>query len=409
MSSLPSLMKPLPVAGIDGGTTRTRRFRHVPMRVLVLGGGVAGLETCLALRALAGDRVSVTLISPSRYLVHRPVSMHDPLDVRGRERVPVVRLAGAAGVLHDRAVSIDTDLRAVRTAGGYRLPYDALVLAVGAAPEPVPPRAEALDADHTAGCRALMRQLREGRIGSLAFVEPPAPARSFDLYDLAIDAAVSLRRQGVGADLTLVTAQPGPLAILGVRASGALRHTLEAHGLRVVESAYVRSIGYGEIELVPGPRRIVAERVIAAPRLTGRRLQHVPSDRDGFVPVDPQGRVRGLEAVFAAGDCTPFPVKHPSLAAQQADVVAAAIAADAGVPVAGERFTPMLSGILPSRLRWYVQAPLTGGAGDAARVSAHPPWPPTLRFDARFLAPRLADPRPAPRGATLATSAASAP
>ena len=45
------------VAAITGAPPRRwwrhdpRRFRHVPMRVLVLGGGVAGLETCLALRA----------------------------------------------------------------------------------------------------------------------------------------------------------------------------------------------------------------------------------------------------------------------------------------------------------------------------------------------------------------------
>ena len=72
-----------------------------------------------------------------------------------------------------------------------------------------------------------------------------------------------------------------------------------------------------------------------------------------------------MAGLFAAGDCTPFPVKHPSLAAQQADVVAAAIAADAGAPIAAEPFTPVLRGILPSRLRWYVEAPLTGGQGDA--------------------------------------------
>ena len=248
---------------------------------------------------------------------------------------------------------------------------------------------EALDEEHTADCRILMHQVREGRIGSLAFVEPPAPARSFDLYDLAIDTAVTLRRTGVDADLTLVTAQPGPLAILGVRTAGALRHTLDAHGLRVVDSAYVRSIGYGELELAPLSRRIAADRVIAAPRLAGPRLQNLPSDRDGFVPVDlPRPRSR-LEAVFAAGDCTPFPVKHPSLAAQQADVVASTIAADAGLPVTAEPFTPVLRGVLPSRLRWYVEAPLTGGEGDATVVSPHPLWSPDLRFDARFLAPRL--------------------
>ncbi len=379
------------------------------MRVLVLGGGVAGLETCLALRALAGDRVRATLIAPTPYITHRPVGVRDPLDVRARVRVPIARLARAAGadVRHDRAASIDPDARCVYTAEGYRLPYDALVVAVGARPAGVPARAEALDEGHTAGCRAVMQRVREGRVASVAFVEPPAPARPFDLYDLAIDTAVTLRRLGVDAELTLVTAQPAPLAFLGPRAAGALRSTLGSHGLRVVESAYVRSIGYGEIELAPLSRRLLAEAVIAAPRLVGPRLRNLPSDDRGFVPVDRQGRVAGAEAVYAAGDCTPFPVKHPSLAAEQADVVAAGIAAEAGVPVETGPFTPVLRGILPSRLRWYVEAPLTGGRGDATRVSAHPLWPATVRFDARFLVPQLAAAGSAHEAATMATTLAA--
>ena len=158
----------------------------------------------------------------------------------------------------------------------------------------------------------------------------------------------------------------------------------------------MRSIRSGEVELAPLSRRIAAERVIAAPRLVGPSLRHIPSDRDGFVPVDAHGRVPGVAGLFAAGDCTPFPVKHPSLAAQQADVVAAAIAADAGAPIAAEPFTPVLRGILPSRLRWYVEAPLTGGQGDATRISALPLWSSKLRFDARFLGPVLELPCPNP-------------
>jgi NADPH-dependent 2,4-dienoyl-CoA reductase/sulfur reductase-like enzyme len=34
-------------------------------RVLIAGGGVAGLETLLALRALAGDRVDITILAPT--------------------------------------------------------------------------------------------------------------------------------------------------------------------------------------------------------------------------------------------------------------------------------------------------------------------------------------------------------
>ena len=132
-----------------------------------------------------------------------------------------------------------------------------------------------------------------------------------------------------------------------------------------------------------------AKGVIAAPRLGGPWLDHLPCDRDGFLPADTYGRLAGLSDVYAAGDCTPFPVRHPSLAAQQADAVAGTIAAEAGCAAAPEPFTPVLRGVLPSRLRWYVDAPLTGGHGDATKVSAIPLWRPPLRFHARFLGPHL--------------------
>ena len=66
---------------------------HVPIRVVVVGGGVAALETCLALRALGGDSVRLTLIAPNRYFVYRPIGVHDPLSVHGRARVPLARPA----------------------------------------------------------------------------------------------------------------------------------------------------------------------------------------------------------------------------------------------------------------------------------------------------------------------------
>lgn len=361
-----------------------RAYRHVPLRVLVVGGGVAALETCLALDALAGDRVNVSLIAPDPYLRYRPLGIHDPLAVHSRARVPLARLAEAAGadLRHTRVRAIDPDARRAYTADGCELSYDAVVVAVGARPEPVPAGAEALA---ESGCRILMHRLYQGSLPSLAFVEPPAPTKAFDLYDLAIHAATVLRRSDVDAKLTLVTAQPAPFALLGGRTAAVLSSTLGAHGIRVVESAYVRAIADGAVELAPHSRRVEAAAVIAASRLGGPRLPHLPCDRDGFLAADQHGRVPGMPGVLAAGDCTSYPVRHPSLAAQQADVAAATIAAEAGCPVVIEPFTPVLRGILPSRLRWYVEAPLTGGHGDATRVSAMPLWPPPLRFHTRFL------------------------
>jgi hypothetical protein len=94
--------------------------------------------------------------------------------------------------------------------------------------------------------------------------------------------------------------------------------------------------------------------------------------------------VRGVDGVFAAGDCTAFALKHPSIAAQQADAVAAAIVGEE------QPFKPVLRCMLPSRLPWYVEAPLCGGQGDATAISPHPLWPGDTRFGAGHLAPWLA-------------------
>lgn len=55
-------------------------------RVLVAGAGVAGLETMLALRALTGDRVEITLLAPELKFVNRSMSVAQPFEpkrVRG--------------------------------------------------------------------------------------------------------------------------------------------------------------------------------------------------------------------------------------------------------------------------------------------------------------------------------------
>ena len=48
-------------------------------RVLVAGGGVAGIEALLTLHALAGDRVDLTLVDAQPSFVHRPLLVADPL------------------------------------------------------------------------------------------------------------------------------------------------------------------------------------------------------------------------------------------------------------------------------------------------------------------------------------------
>jgi NADH dehydrogenase FAD-containing subunit len=358
-----------------------------PAHVVIVGGGAAALETCLALRARAGDSVLVTVVAPNTYFAYRPVGGLDPLGICGHVRVPLAHAARAAGadLRHDRMTEVDTARRRIYTAAGYELAYDALVVAIGATPLAVPAGSVAFDPRRIAECRSSMHAVERGDLGSLAFVEPAGPTQALELYDLVLETAVSARREGASPALTLVTAQRSPLAVAGARAADTLRLTLASHGVRVVESAHLRAIVDCELDLVPGPHRVFAGRAIVAPRLGGRYPVHLPWDTDGFLPTDPLGRVQGIDGVFAAGDCTAFPVKHPSIAAQQADAVAAAIAGDP------QPFEPVLRCMLPSRLHWYLEAPLTGGHGDATRISAHPLWPGDARFGSRYLTPWLAE------------------
>ena len=56
-------------------------------RVVIAGGGVAGLEALLALQDLAGDRASLTLVAPQPDFLYRPLLVEEPFDL-GSRRAP---------------------------------------------------------------------------------------------------------------------------------------------------------------------------------------------------------------------------------------------------------------------------------------------------------------------------------
>ena len=50
------------------------------LHVVIAGGGVAAVESLLALRELAGRRVQITLLSPERRFLYRPVTVAEAFD-----------------------------------------------------------------------------------------------------------------------------------------------------------------------------------------------------------------------------------------------------------------------------------------------------------------------------------------
>ena len=172
--------------------------------------------------------------------------------------------------------------------------------------------------------------------------------------------------------------------------SADVRVALEELGVRLFTSTVGVPSRPGRLHLRPGDRRLPFDRIVTVPRLTGPALRGLASTADGFIRTDAYGRVLGVENVFAAGDATAFPIKQGGLAAQQADAVAASIAAHAGADVTARPFRPVLRGLLTGDgTARYIRADIATGAGDECTVSERPLWWPPNRLCGRYLAPYL--------------------
>ena len=66
-------------------------------RVVVVGGGVAGLEALMALHDLAGDRADVTLVAPDPDFLYKPLLVQEPFDLGPAERHELAPLAKKLG------------------------------------------------------------------------------------------------------------------------------------------------------------------------------------------------------------------------------------------------------------------------------------------------------------------------
>ena len=167
---------------------------------------------------------------------------------------------------------------------------------------------------------------------------PAATTWPLPLYELALLTAGYLTDHGTrGVDVLLVTPEERPLALFGSEASEALQELLEIRGIELHTGTAPIAWHDGLLE-VAGLPPIDADAVVALPQLVGPALPGLPHDGAGFVPTDAHGRVPGTADVYAAGDSTQFPLKQGGIATQQADAVAAAIAADVGASVESPRF-----------------------------------------------------------------------
>jgi len=366
-------------------------------RVVIAGGGVAGLEGLLRLRRLAGDTVDITLLAPNEDFAFRALSVKEPFAMGHAKRYELRRIAADRGaeLLRDSLSWVDPVEQVAHTEASGELPFDALLLAVGGQMSPAFEHVKTFrDADADALFGGVVQDIEGGYSKSVAFLAPDGPMWLLPLYELAL---MTAERANAAApddvELTLVTPEPWPLARFGRAASDAVAKLLDKAGITVYASAQAQVPAKQHLLVQPQGIQLNPDSMIAMPRVSGPTIRGIPGgDAHGFIPIDRHCTVPNTKGrIFAAGDATAFPVKHGGLGSQQADAAAAAIAVLAGTDVQAEPYQAVIRGmLLTGKQPLYLSARVVGGQGFESEVSDEPLWSPPEKVSAEELGSYLA-------------------
>lgn len=289
-------------------------------RLLIVGGGFAGLWSALAAAKQAADHaggIEIRLLSPEPYLVNRPrLYERDPETLR----TPLAPTLDPVGVIYEAgaAQAIDAEGRNVQITrpdgSGAELRYDRLILATGSALKPlaIPGFAEhTWNVDSFDGALALD--------GHLAEVLNRAPAPGSDCFVIAgagfagIEMASEMRTRieahagpapARSARVVLVERSDVVGPDLGLNPRPVIEQALAVAGVELRLGAGIAAVSGDAITLTSG-ERIATATVIATTGLEANVLTECLSgERDnlGRLACDEMLRVQGVAAVFAAGD-----------------------------------------------------------------------------------------------------------
>jgi sulfide:quinone oxidoreductase len=366
----------------------TSQVEREPLRVVVAGGGIAGLETLVALRGLVGHRVALTLVTPEDDFTLRALEVFEPFGVGRPHRYPLAEVAADLGatLYRDVVARVEAEQRRVRLASGTELDYDALVLAVGASPYPAFEHGTCFERGHDPEAfDEVLADLRAGLADRVAIVVPPGVSWTLPAYELALMIAAYVEP----SEVTLVTPEHEPLEAFGAPATELVRRELAAAGVQLLEGVRA-TVAHPTVVALARDARLTCDRIVHLPLLAGPNTPGIACDDAGFILVDDGFRVRGGGEVFAVGDGAAGAHKQGGLAAQQADAVAEQIAWRAGAEHPPRPYRPVMRALLRTvNGPRYMRAEPPGGGG-SAEVSDQCLWWPPSKVAARWLTPWLA-------------------
>ena len=362
-------------------------------RVVILGGGSAGISVAARLRRAGED--DVVLVEPATWHYYQPLwtlvgAGVVPVETTRRRQASLVP-RGVAWV-HDAAVELDPDRRTVVTAGGARIGYDVLVCCPGLelAFELVPGLAEAMagptattnyTADLAPKTAELVRRFRGGRA---LFCAPGSPIKCPGAPQKAAYMACDhWQRRGVlnDADVTYATGAGG---IFGVpEFARVLEGVVERYGITTRFSSELVEVDpdgrTASFETV-GPERKVRTSLdydllwAAPPQRAPGFVRDSPlgsAGEHGWIPVDRHSlRHVTYPEVFALGDVCDAPTSKTGAAIRRQ------------APVVARNVLATLSGREPlARYDGYAACPFTTARGKMVlaefdySLSPHPTLP----------------------------------
>lgn len=301
----------------------------MPVRVLILGGGVGGTIVANRLaRRLQPEEAEVLLVDGTGQHVYQPGLLYLPFN----DRRPEALARQVRRLLHRRVrylqgtvEAIDPEARVV-IVDGERLDYGWLVLAMGAEldPERVPGFSKAhhfYDQQGALRLREALGRFAGGRIvvgpSRKVYKCPPAP---LEFVLLLHDHLRSRRQRGRTEPHYL---SPYPEVFHGQAVAQVIRPLLEARGIRATTDFNVKEVIEGAVRSYEGEEVGFDLAVLVPPHRVAPAVEEAGLAPRKWVSVDPHTlRVVGCERMFALGDITDLPIpKTGAVAHLQATAV----------------------------------------------------------------------------------------